>query len=182
MAINYWDDVEEAAATGTYEQPDPNAPIPEGEKVLAAPYSMQWEGFAGSDHKHINVKWEVTDGEYEGKKFFHPIYLKGTDPNGQYYKESEQDKIIAKAKAMFVAIDKNAGGYVVKSGQEPTDELMENYIKGAEMMVTVGVNQKKKNVVRGVSPGPFTPQPREVEQKPAKQDNGFDDDDPDLPF
>lgn len=179
MAINYWDDVKEEA-TGTYEQPNPNAPIPEGEKVLSAPYSMQWEGFPGSDHKHINVKWAVIDGEYEGKKFFQSIYLNGTDPSGQYYKANEQDKIIAKAKAMFVAIDKNAGGHIVKSGKEPTDELMEKHIKGSPMMITVGVKKDgKDNVVRGVSPAPAdTPKPT---PKP-KQDNVYYDRGSDIPF
>lgn len=178
MAINYWDDVKEEA-TGTYEQPNPNAPIPEGEKVLSAPYSMQWEGFPGSDHKHINVKWAVIDGDYEGKKFFQPIYIRGTDPSGQYYKANEQDKIIAKAKAMFAAIDKNAGGHIVKSGKEPTDDLMEQHIIGAQMLVTLGVNKAGKNIVRSVSPAPAdTPKPA---PKP-KQDNGFDDIDDSIPF
>jgi len=179
MAINYWDDVKEEV-TGTYEQPNPNAPIPEGTKVLASPEVMKWHGFAGSNHKHVNIKWVVIGDDYTGRKFFQSIYLKGTDPSGQYYKANEQDKIIAQAKKAFGDIDKNAGGHIIKSGQEPTDELMEKHIKGSQMMVTVGVKKDgKDNVVRGVSPAPAdTPKPT---PKP-KQDNVYYDRGSDIPF
>lgn len=176
MAINYWDDVKEEA-TGTYEQSNNFTAIPEGTEVLAHIEAIKWDSFPGSSHQHINAKWVVVGDDYHGRKFFQSIYLKGSDPDGQYYKPEKAADTITSAKKMFVAIDKNAGGRICKLGQEPTDELMEKYIIGAQMLVTLGVNKAGKNIVRSVSPAPAdTPKPT---PKP-KQDNGFDDSDPDM--
>ena len=81
---------------------------------------------------------------------------------------------------MFADIDKNAGGHIVKSGQEPTDELMEKYIQGSAMLVTVGIKKDgKDNLVLGVSPAPAdTPKPT---PKP-KQDNVYYDRGDNIPF
>jgi len=176
MAINYWDDVKEEV-TGTYEQSNNFTEIPEGTEVLAHIETIKWDSFPGSSHQHINAKWCVIGDDYHGRKFFQSIYLKGSDPDGQYYKPEKAADAITSAKKMFMAIDKNAGGKICKLGQEPTNALMEQHIMGAQMLVTLGVNKSGKNIVRSVSPAPAdTPKPT---PKP-KQDNGFDDSDPDM--
>jgi len=178
MAINYWDDVKEEV-TGTYEQPNPNAPIPEGTEVLAHIEAIKWDSFPGSSHQHINAKWCVIGDDYHGRKFFQSIYLKGSDPDGQYYKPEKAADAITSAKKMFMAIDKNAGGKICKLGQEPTNALMEQHIIGAQMLVTLGVNKAGKNIVRSVSPAPAdTPKPT---PKP-KQDNVYYDRGDNIPF
>jgi len=178
MVINYWDDVKEEV-TGTYEQSNNFTEIPEGTEVLAHIEAIKWDSFPGSSHQHINAKWCVIGDDYHGRKFFQSIYLKGSDPDGQYYKPEKAADAITSAKKMFMAIDKNAGGKICKLGQEPTNALMEQHIIGAQMLVTLGVNKSGKNIVRSVSPAPAdTPKPT---PKP-KQDNVYYDRGSDIPF
>jgi hypothetical protein len=179
MAINYWADVEESEITGTFEQSNVFPAIPDGTKVIADIETIAWDSFPGSDHKHINMKWEVTGEEYTGRKLFQSIYLNGTDPNGQYYDAKKDPDTISKARAMFLAIDKNAGGHIFASGQKPTDKNMGEHLTKAKMILLLGVNKKGKNFVRDVYPAPAdTPKPT---PKP-KQDNVYYDRGSDIPF
>lgn len=149
MAIDYWAETPES--DGSFEDNNSFELIPEGTKCLSAIEMVKWDSFGGSDHKHINMKLCVEEGEHKGRKFFHSIYVDGTDPASQYYDESKEETKVKKARAMFAAVDKNAGGHIFALKRRPTDEELQKYLVGKLMVFTLGISNNKKQLVRGIS-------------------------------
>jgi len=179
MVTDYWGETPET--DGNYEESNSFEVIPEGTRCLSSIEMVKWDSFNGSDHKHINMKLCVEDGEYIGRKFFHSIYVDGTDPNSQYYDASTEEKKKAKARAMMAAIDKNAGGNIFALKRRPTDEDLAKYLIGAKMFYTLGVSSTKKQVVRGVSSaGDITAPSKQETNAKAAASKPVDDDD--IPF
>ena len=182
MVTDYWGETPET--DGNFEESSSYEVIPEGTRCLSSIESAKWDSFKGSDHKHINLKLCVEDGEYKGRKFFHSVYVDGTDPNSQYYDATNEEKKKAKARAMMAAIDKNAGGHIFALKRRPTDDDLAKYLIGAQMFYTLGVTGTKKQCVRGVSSAGDIAAPSKqaanTAKATAKKDNGFSDDD--IPF
>lgn len=159
---NMWDEIDEKKVTGEYVQSSNFDPMPEGTRVLSTLEEIKLDSFDGQteddikngepDHRHINIKWAVdAPEEYQKRKFFHTIYINGSDPNGQYYDASKQKKNIDDANIMLANIDKNAGGKMRAGKLDPTDDNLKKCLIGAQMMVTLGITKNGKQTVRGVS-------------------------------
>lgn len=85
-------------------------PIPANTNVLAAIDEAKWEEYDGE--QLINLRWNVLQpSEYANRKIFHKLKVKDSNPN-------RRDKALS----MLAAIDVNAGGKIVASGREPTDQ------------------------------------------------------------
>jgi len=149
MAIDYWGEMPES--TGDYEQKGGVTLIPEGTRVLATIEDIKTQTFEGSSHESLNLKWRVEEPEeYNNRVFYQTIRINGSDPFGQYYDESKQEKQIKDAFAMLSAIDKNAGGNIMKLMRKPTDDELSQFMVSAKMWVLLGVYNNKQ-LVRGVS-------------------------------
>lgn len=149
MAIDYWGEMPES--TGDYEQKGGGTLIPEGTRVLATIEEIKTQTFDGSIHESLNLKWRVEEPEeYNNKVFYQTIRINGSDPFSQYYDESKQEKQIKDAFAMLSAIDKNAGGNIMKLMRKPTDAELSQFMVAAKMWVLLGVYNNKQ-LVRGVS-------------------------------
>lgn len=149
MAIDYWGEMPES--TGEYEQKGGGTLIPEGTRVLATIEEIKTQTFDGSTHESLNLKWRVEEPEeYNNRVFYQTIRINGSDPFGQYYDESKQEKQIKDAFAMLSAIDKNSGGNIMKLMRKPTDAELSQFMVAAKMWVLLGVYNNKQ-LVRGVS-------------------------------
>ena len=142
------------------------APIPNGTLLKSVITEAKWDEYEGT--RYISIRWGVIDGEYKNRVIFHKVKV-------QDEKESVRDKAIE----MFAAIDANAGGHLMASGNEPSDfEMMKN-LCNKPMVIRVAVwemNDKKGNWVNGVfSSGAATPKPAATNKPTQPQ---FDDDVP----
>jgi hypothetical protein len=118
-------------------------PIPANTSVLAAPDEAKLDNYEGDEY--ISLRWTIlAPKEYANRKVFQKIRV--FDPDT---KKSD------KAKRMLAAIDSNAGGQLIASGQEPTDALLTKCLVNKPMLLKLQVwemNDKKGNWVAAVSP------------------------------
>jgi hypothetical protein len=118
-------------------------PIPANTSVLAAPDEAKLDNYEGDEY--ISLRWTIlAPKEYANRKVFQKIRV--FDPDT---KKSD------KAKRMLAAIDSNAGGQLIASGQEPTDALLTKCLVNKPMHLKLQVwemNDKKGNWVAAVSP------------------------------
>ncbi len=118
-------------------------PIPANTSVLAAPDEAKLDNYEGEEY--ISLRWTIlAPKEYANRKVFQKIRV--FDPDT---KKSD------KAKRMLAAIDSNAGGQLIASGQEPTDALLTKCLVNKPMLLKLQVwemNDKKGNWVAAVSP------------------------------
>ena len=94
--------------------------IPNNTKVLFAADTAEWAEYEGD--QYINIKWDILNGEYRGRKIFQKIRVKDSDPK-------KRDKALR----MLVAIDTNCGGGLMRLGTEPTDMDLSVNILGKPM-------------------------------------------------
>ena len=84
-------------------------PIPSGTSVLAAPDEAKIDDYQGE--RFISIRWVVLQpAEYANRKIFQKVRVYDHDT-----------KKADKAKRMLAAIDTNAGGKLLASGEEPDD-------------------------------------------------------------
>ena len=183
-----WEDLADEVQTGEYKQTTGFDPMPEGTRVLQKLESIKFDSYGGSDHENLNLKWKIlAPSDYAGRVYFQTIYINGSDPTGPYYDASKQDKNIADARRMLLIIDYHAGRKIAALRREPTQDELQKHLIGAEMMAVLGVNKTGKQVVRGIS-GVDKDYLEQAKQQAAKQqpanpaDNGFSDEDDDIPF
>lgn len=112
------------------------APIPKNTNVLAAITESKIDEYQGE--RYINNAWTILQpAEYKNRKIFQKIRVFDTD-------SAKKDKAIR----MLAAIDANCGGKLVKSGKEPTDQLLTQALINRPMVCNLQVweiyeNQKE---------------------------------------
>lgn len=157
-------------------------PIPSKTQVLAAPDEAKWDDYEGDEY--ISLRWNILQPkEYANRKIFHKIKVCDSDP-----------KKADKAKRMLAAIDTNAGGKLLASGERPTDESLTRCLVNKPMVLLLQVwemerdgEKKRGNWVSAVSPrqsgsakpDASTPELVKEEPRPAQDFDSFDDD---IPF
>lgn len=135
--------------SGSFEASTSIPPIPDNTDVVATPDEAKWAEYDGVNY--ISIRWSiVSPKEYAGRKVFQKIYA--TEP-----KPGAKDPAAAmnKAKQMFLAIDKNAGGHIAAAGVTPTDESLTKFLLNKMMVLKLLVwemNDKTGNWIGAVSP------------------------------
>ena len=161
-------------------------PIPAKTQVLAAPDEAKWDDYEGDEY--VSLRWNILQPkEYANRKIFQKLRVCDVDP-----------KKADKAKRMLAAIDTNAGGKLLASGERPTDESLTRCLVNKPMVLLLQVwkidkerdgtpipaaDQKSGNWIGAVSPRKAgaaakpEPKPEPVKEEPAAADE-FDD----IPF
>lgn len=126
--MSFWNTSSNAPvqATGSFEMTTDLAPIPSNTVLRAVVTEAKWDEYQG-DH-YISLRWDVIEGEHKGRVVFQKIRAKDADPK-------KRDKAIT----MLAAIDANAGGSLMRSGQEPTDIAMMQALCNKPMQIRVKV-------------------------------------------
>ena len=122
-------------------------PIPNKTQVLAAPDEAKWDEYEGDEY--ISLRWNILQPkEYANRKIFQKIRVCDSDS-----KKSD------KAKRMLAAIDTNAGGKLLASGERPTDESLTRCLVNKPMVLLLQVwemerdgEKKRGNWIGAVSP------------------------------
>ena len=119
------------------------APIPENSKLHAYISEAKWE--THNDERYINLKWDVINGEFKGRKLFQKVRVNDTD-------SAKRDKAIR----MLAAIDTNCGGKLQQLGTEPDDMNLAVSLMQKPMFIIVGVwelddKSKSGNWIKAVS-------------------------------
>lgn len=130
-----------------------SAPIPENTGLLAAIEEAKWDTSEYVDGKFVNLKWRVAGPDtYKGRVIFQKIKVFTAGDTGD------------KAKRMLAAIDANAGGKLMASGQEPDDMALMSALVGKMMAVKVGIWKQDDgstgNWVKAVAPAKQKPEPK----------------------
>lgn len=103
------------------------APIPAKTQVLGAPEEAKWDSYEGDEY--ISIRWNVLQPkEFSNRKIFQKIRVMESDP-----------KKADKAKRMLAAIDTNAGGKLLASGEKPTDESLTRCLVNKPMVLMLQV-------------------------------------------
>lgn len=140
--------------TGSFESGGGNFdPIPEGTQALASCDEAKIDSYEGDDY--ISLRWTVlAPVEFKNRKVFQKV------------KVFDQDKKVSeKAKRMLAAIDANAGGQLMASDDEPSDESLTKALVNKPMILRLAVwemNDKKGNWVSAVAP-------RTTKEEPKKE-------------
>lgn len=132
-------------------------PIPDNTQVLALIDEAKWDSTQGGD-EYISLRWSVMQpSDYKNRKVFQKLWVMGNNPN-----QADADKRKAqgvKAKKMLAAIDHNAGGKLLSSGEAPTDQSMAMSITNKPMVLKLKVwemeiqgEKKSGNWIAAVSP------------------------------
>lgn len=159
-------------------------PIPAGTTVLAAAEEASWDDYEGT--QFISLRWTVlAPEEYKNRKVFQKLYVMGDDRAKDPMKKAD------KAKRMLAAIDTNAGGKLLASGDMPTDEGLTKCLVNKPMMLRLEVWEmeiegevKSGNWVSAVAPrgnSKSAPAPKAA-KKPEKQPEPVEDFDDDVGF
>lgn len=174
---NFWStsDNEKIKAGGEFESGGGNLePIPANTSVLAACDEAKWASYDG-DH-YVSLRWVVLQpADYKGRKVFQKLRVLDNDA-----------KKADKAKRMLAAIDTNAGGHLLESSAEPSDEALTKHLTNKPMVLKIQVweiegddGQKKSgNWVSAVSPKSGGVPAASAAAKPApapKPSTAFDD-------
>lgn len=153
-------------------------PIPAKTQVLAAPDEAKWDEYEGDEY--VSLRWSILQPkEYAGRKIFQKIRVCDSDS-----KKSD------KAKRMLAAIDTNAGGKLLASGERPTDESLTRCLVNKPMVLLLQLWEikqddgtvKRGNWIGAVSPRqagaakPAAAKPEPVKTVEEKIDEAFDDD------
>ena len=133
--MSFWDtsDNEAIETSGEFESGANLPPIPANTDVLAAPDEAGWDRNQETGEDLILIRWTVLQpAEYAGRKIRHKIRVLDDD-----------DKKADKAKRMLAAIDANAGGKLLASGEDPTDENLVKSLVNKPMILKLMVWKMK---------------------------------------
>lgn len=161
----------DAKATTTFEMGGGGIePIPKNTNVLASIEEAKISEFQGE--KTVQLKWRVLKPEaYAKRVIFQKIKCWDAD----------NDKA-DKALQMLAAIDTNAGGKLMKSGDEPTDMSLSKALLNRPMVLnlqTWEMNDKKGNWVKSVAPSKNKADAQPVVKEDVPEPIVHDDD---IPF
>ena len=176
--MSFWNlsDNNPVEKTGSFESGGGDIePIPAKTQVLFAPDEAKFDSYDGEEY--ISIRWNILQPkEYSNRKIFQKIRVFDRDP-----------KKADKAKRMLAAIDINAGGKLLASGEAPNEESLTRCLVNKPMLGLLQVwelttedgSKKKGNWVSAVSPrnnGGPAKAPEVKTQAPAQTNNDFDDD------
>lgn len=158
--MSFFDFQDRESVTGEFESGGGNfEPIPANTNVLAAPDEAKWDEY--QDQRYISLRWIVLAPEdYKNRRVFQKIRVLDDD-----------SAKAEKAKRMLAAIDANAGGRLLASGEEPTDSSLTMALVNKPMVLKLQVwklttetgEEKTGNWVAAVSPrnaGQAAPAPK----------------------
>lgn len=110
--------------------------------VMATEFKIEPNEGEYSDQKDgsqlVKVRWDVYEGEYKGRVIFQKLYL-----------WANEDKKRDKAIRMLAAIDANAQGGLMQSGQEPTEYAMAQALCNKPQIIQLGIWNKKEKDENG---------------------------------
>jgi hypothetical protein len=142
--MSFWTTSENKAVetTGKFESGGGMTVIPQNTTCLAMITEASIADYQGDEY--VSLTWTVAKPDaYKNRKVFQKVRIFDAD-----------NKKADKAKQMLAAIDKNAGGKLLKSDKEPTNETL-IHIMQKPMLIKVMVwemNDKTGNWVAAVSP------------------------------
>ena len=161
--MSFWQtqDGKAIEATGTFDMGGGSV-IPDNTNCKACIEEIEWSEWEGD--RYINARWTVLAGPYKGRKVFQKIKVEDSDI-------SRRDKAVR----MLAAIDANAGGHLMKSGKEPTDNMLQKALCNKPMIIKVMVwemNGKSGNWVSLVAAldGDVKVTEEEEQEAPAADD------------
>jgi len=128
--------------TGEFEISANFEPIPEGTQVVALANEAKWDEYEGT--YYISIAWEILQGEFKNRKIFQKLRVRDDD-------QKKREKAIK----MLAAIDKNAGGLLMRQSVEPSDESLAQALLNKPMALRLGLwdmNGKTGNYVQAVAP------------------------------
>ena len=176
--------VTKETTTGSFESQTDLAPIPDKTLVTAAITEAKWamfdkdspDGKTRSGERYISLRWDVINGEYAKRVVFQKLKV-----------DSANDKTRDNAIDMLAAIDVNAGGKLMTSGQEPTDQSMMQCLASKPMVLRLRVwetedKTKSGNWIDAVSSAKRKPQQSAPVQQAAIPAEPPIDIDDDIPF
>lgn len=156
--------------------------IPGNTKALAMISNAEWRDANEHNGRHINLTWDIVEGEFKGRKVFHKVKL------------FDADKAKAlRAQKMLIAIDANCKGVIAAAGVEPTLQGLQSLLH-SPMYILINVytpkdpNSKPVNWIAAVSERKRGAQPQAQQQQaePAAQSQepsvSFDEDIPFAPI
>lgn len=137
--MSFWDlsDGGSAKDTGNeFEVPSGSIePIPDNSSVLAQIEEIKWAS-KQTGEKYIEARWSVLQPEsLANRKVFQKLWVTDLDPSAKSEEKAIQKR--DKARRMLAGIDSNAGGKLMASGQEPTDDSMALALCGRPMVIKV---------------------------------------------
>lgn len=91
--------------------------IPDNTKALAIISNAEWRDANEHNERHINLTWDIVEGEFKGKKVFQKVKLFESDKSKQL-----------KAQKMLIAIDANCKGVIASAGVEPTIQGLQSLL------------------------------------------------------
>lgn len=155
----------ELETTGAFEAAGAIDVIPHDTSCLAM---IEEAGWAVNDlDEYINLRWTIVEPAiYKNRKIFQKIKVYDSEP-----------KKADKAKRMLAAIDANAGGKLVASGEEPTDMMLTKCLLNKPMIIKVLVwemNDRKGNWISAVAPRTKAPAKAAPVAAPAAVDEDID--------
>ena len=186
----FWSEAPETTGEAEIKGGQNFEPLPDGTKLKAFIEAAEWKFYDPENENvpYIDITWSIEQPEgYQNRKIFHQVKMYGDDPSSDHCKADKQDAKMETARAMFWAIDKNAGGKLATLKRKPENEDLQRYLIGKSMLVTVGlweINDKSGNWVRKIEPlGGEIPAAKSQAKQAAKPAPKVDDLDEDLiPF
>ena len=168
-------DNSKVSTDGKFEVDIGSATIPNDTTCLAMIDEAGWAEYQGDEY--INLRWVIAEPkQYANRKVFQKIRVYDADA-----------KKADKAKKMLAAIDANAGGKLMASGEDPTDMMLTKALINKPMLIKVmewEMNDRKGNWIAAVAPrsGKAPAQAQAAEPAPRKAPTPSDDFESDIPW
>jgi|SRR5690348_134311 len=190
MAINYWDDIDDEEITGEYVKKS-------GGDFPLIPHGARVSGFL--DEVSSDRKAAYTDGKQNDfEEDYTKLRIEITKPEDferqklfkTFWSETGGEDKLKADRLLFLNIDKIAGGNIAKLRRKATDEELQRFLVGKEMVFVVGLmtpkgNGKPMNYIMGVSAsGNVSEQSKQAGNAAKSQTRRMApiDDDQDIPF
>jgi len=178
---DFWNtsDGKEIESNGSFVSGSGLDPFPDGTEVLSIISEAELDEYEGQ--RKIKITWIIGRPEkYKNRKIFQSLYVFSEHKNSSIEKAD-------RAKRMLAAIDKNAGGKLMDTGNAPTTEAMTKCLVNSSMQLKIGLFEaedgKAINYVTAVAPkgssGKTSNTVSSKTEKPAEP--AFEDDD-NFPF
>ena len=188
MSDNFWktsegDDLRET--DGNFDSGGGNFdPMPDKTTAIAIIDGAEWRKDPNFN-EYITLRWSVLKPEaYANRKVFHKLWVTDEDPKAKDGK-AKRDK----ARRMFAAIDKNAGGKLAKAGRQPDEDDMALALFNKPMGIKVGLWELdgdngpiSGNWIMAVMPKGETEVSNVTAPKSAAKRPAADDMDDEIPF
>lgn len=162
--MSFWNtsDAKPIEATESFEAQEQLKPIPTGTLLRSIITEAKWDEYQGDEY--ISIRWDVIDGEHKGRVIFQKIRVMDSDA-----------KKADKAKQMLAAIDANAGGKLLATGERPTDVGMMSNLCNKPILIRVRVWAIEDNITGEKKEGNwvdavFNVKAAQLQQQAAKQE------------